>query len=236
MFETSRATEANQSNNKILTASTKKRQEFYEQRSLSDGTIVSKDKAVEGRVVRGRKNPYWLDFADRLRRSREGSALSQNALGLLVGIDSSQVHALENGSRPKISTVEKLAAALSVPACYLAFGERGERPFSFRIPRSEQPLPIGAPSAKPGDDLHLGFAARLTRARELRGLSLRELSRRAALSVTAVSNYERSINLPLVDAVEQLAVALSVSPCWLAYGTGDAPGRNPPEEEPTAEA
>ncbi len=212
------------------------RQEFYEQRSLTDGTIVLQEKTVEGRVVRGRKNPYWFDFADRLKRSRDGCDLSQNALALLVGIDSSQVYALENGSRPKISTVEKLAAALSVPACYLAFGERGERPFSYRIPRCEQPLPIGAPSAKPGDDLHLGFAARLTQARELRGLSLRELSRCAGLSVTAVSNYERSINLPLVDAVEQLAVALSVSPCWLAYGTGDAPRRDASEAEPPAEA
>ncbi len=75
-----------------------------------------------------------------------------------------------------------------------------------------------------------------TQARELRGLSLRELSRCAGLSVTAVSNYERSINLPLVDAVEQLAVALSVSPCWLAYGTGDAPKRDASEAEPPAEA
>ena len=187
-------------------------------------------------MTRGRKNPLWKDFSARLRWLRENAGLNPHSLGLLAGIGDTVIAHLEGGGRPKISTVEKLAAALSVPACYLAFGERGERPFSYRIPRSEQPLPIGAPSAKPGDDLHLGFAARLTQARELRGLSLRELSRCAGLSVTAVSNYERSINLPLVDAVEQLAVALSVSPCWLAYGTGDAPKRDASEAEPPAEA
>lgn len=223
--------------NKMIQIQTpQNRQVFFKNRSLTDGIGLSKIEQLEDGVTRGRKNPLWKDFSTRLRWLREKAGINRHTLCLLSGLGSPMIAFLEGGGRPKISTVERLASALSVPACYLAFGERGERPFSFRIPRSEQPLPIGAPSAKPGDELHLGFAARLTQARELRGLSLRELSRRATLSVTAVSNYERSINLPLVDAVEQLAVALSVSPCWLAYGTGDPPSRNPPEAESTAEA
>ena len=225
-----------ESNKMIQLQQSQNCQVFLKRRSLPDGTSVLSFEQIESRVTRGRKNPLWKDFSARLRWLRENAGINQHNLCLLAGLGSPTIALLENGGRPKISTVEKLAAALSVPACYLAFGERGERPFSYRIPRSEQPLPIGAPSAKPGDDLHLGFAARLTHARELRGLSLRELSRCAGLSVTAVSNYERSINLPLVDAVEHLAVALSVSPCWLAYGTGAAPKRDESEAEPPAEA
>lgn len=211
-------------------------QAFSMIRSISVATSNACNEVLQGCVVRGRKNPYWQDLPARLVWLREQSSLSLAAMTAVCGVDVRTIWAIEKGGRANIRTVERIAAALSVPACYLAFGERGERPFSYRIPRCEQPLPIGAPSAKPGDDLHLGFAARLTQARELRGLSLRELSRCAGLSVTAVSNYERSINLPLVDAVEQLAVALSVSPCWLAYGTGDAPKRDASEAEPPAEA
>lgn len=215
---------------------TKTCQAFSMLRSISVATSNTRNEVLQGCVVRGRKNPYWQDLPARLVWLREQSSLSLAAMTAVCGVDVRTIWAIEKGGRANIRTVERIASALSVPACYLAFGERGERPFSYRIPRSEQPLPIGAPSAKPGDDLHLGFAARLTYARELRGLSLRELSRCAGLSVTAVSNYERSINLPLVDAVEQLAVALRVSPCWLAYGTGDAPRRDASEAEPPAEA
>lgn len=204
--------------------------------SISVGTSDLQSEVLQGSVVRGRKNPYWQELPQRLVWLREKASMSLSTMTEICGVDEPTIWAIEKGGRANIRTLERIAAALCVPACYLAFGERGERPFSYRIPRSQQPLPICAPSAKPGDELHLGFAARLTQARENRGHSLRELSRRAGLSVTAVSNYERSINLPLVDAVEQLAVALSVSPCWLAYGTGDPPSRNPPEEEPTAEA
>ncbi len=211
-------------------------QAFSMLRSSTVGTSDLHMEVLQGSVVRGRKNPYWQDLPNRLVWLREQADLSLAAMTAICGVDVRTIWAIEKGGRANIRTIERIATALGVPACFLAFGERGERPFSFRIPRSQQPLPICAPSAKPGDELHLGFAARLTQARENRGHSLRELSRRAGLSVTAVSNYERSINLPLVDAVEQLAVALSVSPCWLAYGTGDAPGRNPPEAEPTAEA
>lgn len=198
-------------------------QVFIQNTSISVGTSPMSRQDLQGRVTRGRKNPLWKDLPSRLKWLRSQSGLNQYSLGLIAGIGNTVIAYLERGGRPKISTVERLAAALGVPACFLAFGERGERPFTFRIPREEQPLPVGAPNAQVGDQLHAGFAIRLTQARELRRISLRELSRRANISVTAVSNYERAINVPLIDAVEQLAVALDVSPCWLAYGTGDAP-------------
>ena len=64
---------------------------------------------------------------------------------------------------------------------------------------------------------------RLLEARAERGLNLRALARLADLVPTSITNIEDGSSTPTVATAEQLAKALGVSPCWLAYGEG-APG------------
>lgn len=66
--------------------------------------------------------------------------------------------------------------------------------------------------------LHLGLPARLKAARKAADVARQPLSLAAGLASTAVQRIEQERRVPGVDTVEMLAIALSVSPCWLAYG------------------
>lgn len=69
-----------------------------------------------------------------------------------------------------------------------------------------------------------GIGRRLRRAREACGLTVRELATRAhtsAKTVQAISDG-RGGNSG-VGLLWDLARALDVSPCWLAYGLGEGP-------------
>ena len=78
--------------------------------------------------------------------------------------------------------------------------------------RSALDLPLGA------DQL----AKRVKLAREQLGLSLRALGAAAGASGQVVMMVERG-QPPLINTVEALAVALDVSPGWLAFGDGEGP-------------
>lgn len=59
-------------------------------------------------------------FAANLRRAREASGLSQEALADAAGIDRTYVSALERGLYSvSLDTLEKIASALKVPASQL---------------------------------------------------------------------------------------------------------------------
>jgi len=65
-----------------------------------------------------------VDFADRfgqnLRRCRRVADLSQEQLGLRVGLHRTEIGLLERGARiPRIDTLLKLTAALDVAPSYL---------------------------------------------------------------------------------------------------------------------
>lgn len=63
---------------------------------------------------------------------------------------------------------------------------------------------------------------RLSAIRQKRGLSRLELGRISATSHTFVRMTETGTTVPNIAKVEQLAKALNVSVCWLAFGIGQA--------------
>jgi len=70
-----------------------------------------------------------------VRRIRVKLKLSQEALAIDSGLDSSYISRLERGlENPTIVTLDRIAAALSVPASDLLATPKGERP---------KPLPGG---------------------------------------------------------------------------------------------
>lgn len=72
--------------------------------------------------------------------------------------------------------------------------------------------------------LALAIGERLTAARHARGLSLRELARRAMVDVQTVVNLSegRTLN-PGIGTIADLARALEVRPEWLGFGVGEGP-------------
>lgn len=181
--------------------------------------------AVLSSVTCGRKNPLWFGLAARLKSARKQAGLSHHRLGILAGGRGVPASVESSERIPGIDTVEKLANALGVPACWLAFGHDGEEPFRKKIrrdgPAPEPPEP--QPAERPATAGHAEVGRRLAAAREAAGLSMRELGRRAELSVQAVSLLESGSTFPRVDSCEALAAALEVAPCWLAYGVGRGP-------------
>lgn len=99
---------------------------------------------------------------------------------------------------PKVETVAKLAQALGVSACWLAFG-------------------IEMKASEPGCT---GLGERLREVREARGLSMQSVELAAEVAANSVRNTEAGRSQPRLDTLEKLAKALGVSPCWLAYGFG----------------
>ena len=75
---------------------------------------------------------------------------------------------------------------------------------------------------------YLKFAARLSKARKVAGVSAEALSVAAGLSKGIVSSLETDAGVPRIYTVERLANALKMSPAFLAFGL-DAPC-DPPED------
>ena len=160
---------------------------------------------VASLVVRGRRNPLHTGFALRLNRAREAADLSGVALSVAVGMHRATASGLEGGGRvPRVDTVEKLAAVLGISPCALAYG--------VELPR------LHAQSGGRSSSL----AQRLSSIREERGLSRLELGRLSGTSHTFVRMTETGTTVPNIANVEQLAKALNVSVCWLAFGIGQA--------------
>jgi len=159
-------------------------------------------RVLSGCVVRGRPNPKFKTFPARLGRARKAAGLSYASLAEAAGLTSATAHALENGGNlPRIDTVEKLARALNLSPCWLAFG-------------------LDAPQS--ADDLALcaDFSLRLREAREACGLSMREVARRTETSPTLISSAEAGHTMPNLAKLEALAKGVGVSACWLAFGVG----------------
>ncbi len=109
---------------------------------------------------------------------------------------------LESGERvPHLDTVENLAQALGVSPCLLAYG-------------------IDFPCEPTLHPLHAGLPARLLEYRQKRQLSRRQLGALSATSDNFVQMTETGRTVPSIAKVEQLAKALHVSVCWLAFGLG----------------
>lgn len=154
-------------------------------------------------MVRGRRNPLHIGFSMRLTRARKAAGLNPSALSLAVGMAHNTAAHLEAGGRtPRVDTVEKLANTLCVSPCLLAFGQ--QQPYEAIT-----------------DSLSAGLPARLSQVRQERAYSRRELGRRSDTSDNFVQMTETGTTVPNIAKLEQLAKALEVSPCWLAFGLGD---------------
>lgn len=178
-------------------------------------SILVKPNLLPIAVVRGRKNPLHYGFALRLARTRIAADIAGPTLSLAVGMHRAAVSGLESGGRiPRVDTVDKLAKALNVSPCMLAYG-------------IQQPCEHGAES------LSAGLSARLAQLRQERDFSHRELGRLAGMSHNFVRTTEAGSRVPNIANVEALANALQVTACWLAYGVGDRdlpPRRRPPAQ------
>lgn len=78
-----------------------------------------------------------------------------------------------------------------------------------------------------------GVAKRLFEARRARDLTMDQLAAKAKVSQSAISRLELGKSYPATNTLEKLAIALEVDPCWLAYGTGEAPDWLTAKEERT---
>ena len=124
---------------------------------------------------------------------------------------------------PRLDTVERLAKVLNVSLCLLAYG-------------------VEVPCDSAADSLTEGLPDRLLQIRQERGLSRRQLGRLSETSDNFVQMTETGTTVPNIAKVEQLAKALQVSVCWLAFGLGvpELPARRrprsdaPPAPEPIA--
>lgn len=156
-------------------------------------------------MTRGKPNPKHLGLPARLKRARKAAGMTTNALALAAKV--THLSRIEDGQTiPRIDAVEKLASVLKVSPCHLAFGAEREE--------------------GPTDTARLG--ARLKEARERAALSCNALGKQSSVSGQTVANIEDRGMMPGVDTAEQLAKALGVSPCWLAFG-------EPAEEQSAAE-
>ena len=156
-------------------------------------------------MVRGRRNPLHFGLASRLKRARRMADLSYNSLAKAAGLQhANTVFQLERKPDhvPRCDTVERVAYALGLSPAFLAYG-------------------IEADASQPTEGLRSdGVASRLRQTRLDRGLTMRALARASGLTDTAVRSTETGASMPSIATVEAFAVALCVSPAWLAYGLG----------------
>lgn len=167
-------------------------------------------------MVRGRKNPAFLGLVSRLKRLRKAAGMSYDSVAAATGmLDAPTVFRLEHGQRiPRLDTVEKVATALAVSPSYLAYGVHAT-------------APVGCESSGAS---YMG--QRLRSAREALGLSILAIAKHAGISHTSVGNIERGA-MPNIEAAERLAVALGVSPAWLAFGAEPVNARRLPPRRST---
>ena len=185
-------------------------------------------------VTKGRRNPLHLGLPARLKAAYKGSNLTQRQIGDAAGVSFTIIHYASAGTTvPRIDTIERLAAALGVSPCWLAYGQHGARLFRQRM-GPEDEMRQGVPAPPPHPLACMGLGARLQLAREMRHLTRKGLGRVAETSGTTILSLEADRTMPGADLCEQIAHALKVSPCWLAYGDGQAPGPMPDDSEESA--
>lgn len=155
---------------------------------------------LRGAVVRGRKNPLYTQFSTRLKKARKACGFSKRTLSDQAGLSNIVAGYLEEGGRvPRLITVERLAALLSVSPAWLAYG------------LEESPPARDANSVR-------NLAERLRELRQTQGMSRAALAVCSGVAVGAIQHIETGNASPGIDTVERLAIALGVSPAWLAFG------------------
>lgn len=186
---------------------------------------------LPGHVVRGRKNPLHQGLPLRLKEARIAAGLTCRQLAERAGLSNPVVAYIEAGRVPGVDTVERIAVALDVAPCWLAYGEEGSMPFQQKV-KGRVLREGGHPSCaawgqepvEGGDGArHERLSERLRLAREKQGLARKALGRAAGIPNSTILNYEEGRTVPGVDRVERLALALVISPCWLAFGSGYGP-------------
>lgn len=152
-------------------------------------------------MVRGRRNPRYLGLPARLRKARNGSDLTRMGLAEKAGVGAPTVLYTETNKRiPTVATVSRLATALDVCAGWLGFG-------------------IGDAHAASDSTNTDDMGTRLHTARDNGGLTKAALARIVDLSPSAFAKIENGGQTG-IDTIEKLAIALRVSPAWLAFGVG----------------
>lgn len=163
-----------------------------------------RSRVLDGGVVRGRRNPRHFKLASRLKQLRTERGYSRSNLSAAAGLTNRVVGYIEQQERiPRISTVARLARVLGVAPGWLAFG-------------------LGEPTtlhAAEADEL----AIRLRALRAMHSLSRAKLASAAGVLEGSVQRIEEGRGEANVDTVERLAIALGVSPSWLAFGEGAPP-------------
>lgn len=153
-------------------------------------------------VVRGRKNPFHFALATRLKQSQRQSALTRLPLSKKAGISDTTIADIERGQRlPTVGTIARIAGALGLSAAWLAYG-LGEQDDEGRAASCD------------------GMGERLRMVRTDREHTRIALARLAELNPATIAKIEAGGQAG-VDTIELLAIALNVSPGWLAYGIGD---------------
>lgn len=123
-----------------------------------------------------------------------------SAASSAIGMSTATAFLIERRqSLPRISTIERFAAALGVSPSWLAYGEGLED--------SVQAEPTAA-----------GVGQRLEAARKARGMSRQALGLASGLTGQTVANIEVKGMIPRVDTVEMLAKVLGVTAGWLGFG------------------
>lgn len=84
----------------------------------------------------------------------------------------------------------------------------------------------------PDDNAADTLGGRLSLARDLRGLGLGVLARRARVPARSLSAWESDRAAPEISEISRLALALGVSPMWLSSGIGDGPPDEPGDHVP----
>lgn len=166
-------------------------------------------------MPRGTPNPRHLGLPSRLKKARKAAGLSGQALARAAAV--SHPGKIEEGATvPRIDATERLAAALNISPCYLAFG-------------------LGSAEGGTRDGV-AKVSERLKDARLRAGLSCNALGKQGGVSGQTVANIEDKGMMPGVDTAEQLAKALEVSPCWLAFGEPEVEPRRSAAKETPARA
>lgn len=174
-------------------------------------------------VAQGIKNPLHQGLSARLVKLRRSVQVPAYKLSEAAGLSENVVSSVESETHmPRLGTVERIASALGVPSCWLAFGDEGA--LEFRGRRTKPVIPDDPPEAVGGgvpfQALHLCTGQRLRQKRDELGVSLRELADAAGVSFETIRKVENGEVDPRLDTCERIAVALGVSPCWLAFGVG----------------
>ena len=72
---------------------------------------------------------------------------------------------------------------------------------------------------------------RISRARNARGLSVKDVAWRLGVKMATVNAWERDRSEPAAHRLTNLAGLLNVSLSWILYGVGSAPNDSAPDRE-----